>query len=390
MIWVLVFLLIAYTVLIICLAIGFKKIDNFKVENIASKTKFSIVIPFRNEAKNLPNLVNSILKLNYPKILVEFIFVDDDSTDDSVAIIENFISIITNDEQGVISKQTNKKILPKLRIRFRILKNKRKSNSPKKDAITTAIYEAKYNWIITTDADCILPENWLNAFDNIIQKNNPKMIVAPVNYKVKNTFLEQFQLLDFMSMQGTTIGSFGINFPFLCNGANLAYCKNDFLKLNGFDGNDNIASGDDIFLFEKFLENDKNSVQYLKSKAAIVTTFPAKSWQELIQQRTRWAAKTSNFKALKVKIIGLIVLLTNAFVIAFLLIGSVKTIYIPFGLKLIADWFLLKPTLQFFNHKMDFIKWYIPASFWYPFFSSYVIFKTIFFKYKWKGRTFKK
>ena len=33
------------------------------------------------------------------------------------------------------------------------------SNSPKKDAISTALKDAKNNWIITTDADCLLPEN---------------------------------------------------------------------------------------------------------------------------------------------------------------------------------------------------------------------------------------
>jgi hypothetical protein len=41
----------------------------------------------------------------------------------------------------------------------------------------------------------------------------------------------------------------------LCNGANLAYKKTVFTELNGFQGNENIASGDDIFLFEKFYKN---------------------------------------------------------------------------------------------------------------------------------------
>jgi hypothetical protein len=32
----------------------------------------------------------------------------------------------------------------------------------------------------------------------------------------------------------------------MCNGANLAYTKTLFQELNGFDGNEKIASGDDI------------------------------------------------------------------------------------------------------------------------------------------------
>ena len=291
MIWFLIIIFSCYALLIIFLANGFHKLKNFNEDLKNQKTKFSIIIPFRNEAENLPKLLESIVRLNYPKELCEFIFVNDDSNDDSSNIIKRFFANAQNDIQ--------------------IINNKRVSNSPKKDAITTAIQIAKYNWIVTTDADCLLPKNWLKTFDNFIQQNNPKMIVAPVNYQIKNSFLHRFQLLDFMSMQGTTIGGFGIDFPFMCNGANLGYKKDEFIKLNGFEGNNHIASGDDVFLFEKFLENDKNSVQFIKSQETIVTTFPVDSWTGLIQQRVRWAAKTGNFKSFKVKLIGLLVLFVN-------------------------------------------------------------------------------
>ncbi|QVY64122.1 glycosyltransferase [Polaribacter sp. Q13] len=369
MIWLLIFIVTFYAILIVWLAVGFKKVDTFKEIVTVNKTSFSVIIPFRNEVENLPILLKSIAELNYPKELVEFILVDDASTDNSVEIINKFIQ------------------KPQ---RFSVLKNIRTSNSPKKDAITTAISVAKYNWIVTTDADCILPENWLQSIDSFIQNTNPKMVVAPVNYKAKNNFLEQFQLLDFMSMQGTTIGGFGMGFPFLCNGANLAYKKEDFILLNGFNGNNNIASGDDIFLFEKFIKADKKSVGYLKSSDAIVTTFPVKTWIDLINQRTRWAAKTGNFSSLKVKLIGLLVLLTNFVVVYYLLFGSLKMLFIPFVLKIIIDLFLFLPTIQFFKIKSNFYKWYIFASFLYPFFSLLVIFKSLFFKYHWKGRRFKK
>jgi len=375
MIWLLIFILTVYTILIVWLTIGFKRIDKFKEFVTPNKTSFSVIIPFRNEAENLPILLKSITELNYPKELVEFILVDDASTDNSVKIINKFIH------------KPQRFLKP---LRFSVINNRRTSNSPKKDAITTAINIANNDWIITTDADCILPENWLKSFDNFIQNTKPKMVVAPVNYKVENNFLEQFQLLDFMSMQGTTIGGFGMDFPFLCNGANFAYKKEKFIQLNGFEGNNNIASGDDIFLFEKFIKADKKSVRYLKSTEAIVTTLPVKTWTYLINQRTRWAAKTSNFSSLKVKLIGLLVLLTNFFVVYYLLFGSVEILFIPFVLKMLIDLFLFLPTIQFFKQKNNFYKWYVLASLLYPFFSLFVIFKSLFFKYNWKGRRFKK
>jgi hypothetical protein len=41
----------------------------------------------------------------------------------------------------------------------------------------------------------------------------------------------------------------------MCNGANFAYTKSLFEDLSGFDGNNTIASGDDVFFYKKLLPN---------------------------------------------------------------------------------------------------------------------------------------
>ena len=158
MIWFLILIFTFYSILIFSLTIGFKKVDEFNKISKNNSTSFSVVIPFRNEAENLPNLLESIAALKYPKELVEFILVDDDSSDNSVSIIDDFLNN---------------------RMTIRVINNKRTSNSPKKDAITTAISIAKNNWIVTTDADCIVPENWLGILEDIkeriIQWQSPQM-----------------------------------------------------------------------------------------------------------------------------------------------------------------------------------------------------------------------
>ncbi|WP_299012157.1 glycosyltransferase [uncultured Polaribacter sp.] len=375
MIWIIIFLFSCYALLILALTFGFNKIKLFKPNHYKAQTNFSVIVPFRNEAENLPLLLKAIVALKYNFNSVEFIFVDDDSNDASVAIINNFF---TSDR---FLKTVN----------FSILKNLRKSNSPKKDAIATAISKAKHNWIVTTDADCILPENWLITLDNFIVQNKPKMVVAPVNYKVNDTFLAQFQLLDFMSLQGSTIGGFGINFPFLCNGANLTYQKEAFLKLNGFEGNTSIASGDDVFLFEKFKNVDKKAVQFLKSRDAMVTTFPVKTVGALINQRLRWASKTSKLKSIKVKLIGLLVFLVNLISIYSLFLSDNEwAAFLPILAKMLIDLWLFVPTIAFYNHKKSFVKWYFLSALVYPVFSVFIVFKSLFSKYNWKGRSFKK
>ena len=359
-----------YLLLIGSFVFEFDKVKSFILEGLSAKTTFTIIIPFRNEDENLPDLLKSIATLEYPKHLFEIIFVDDDSEDDSVKIIKNSLLNVS------------------------IIKNERTSNSPKKDAITSAIKQAKNNWIITTDADCVLPKYWLDSFDEFIQKNNSKCIVAPVTYSLENTFLNQFQLLDILSLQGATIGGFGIQKPFLCNGANFAYQKTLFKELNGFEGNTNIASGDDIFLLEKAVKTYPKSIHYLKCEQAIVTTESQPSFKALISQRIRWAAKTSAYNNWFGKLTGLIVLLMNTLVIVTLLLSilgilNFKICFYILFIKFNIDFLLIYKSASFFNQKRV-LKSYALGFLIYPVFSVYVAFISTFKGYKWKDRQFKK
>ncbi|NNC69771.1 MAG: glycosyltransferase, partial [Flavobacteriaceae bacterium] len=267
MIVITILITLLYCVIIMSFIIGFDRVKEIEVKEGISMRSFSIIIPFRNEEESLPELLASLQQLNYRNDYFEIIFVNDDSTDNSVELIKKFLAQFGND--------------------IIIIDANRKSNSPKKDAIETAIKQAKFNHIITTDADCIVPPNWLQLFDLMIEKNEAQFIVAPVAFHSKNTFLDRFQVLDLMSLQGVTIGAFGIGKPFLCNGANLCYSKDAFNAVDGFEGNSMIASGDDIFLLEKVLKNQPEKVVYLKSKVAIVYSITQPNLKELIHQRIR-------------------------------------------------------------------------------------------------------
>ena len=374
MLGVLLFVCCCYFLLLICLIYGFWKLPETTLEKTPPQTNFSVIVPFRDEARNLPNLLASIVALDYPTTNVSFWFIDDDSQDDSCKIIEEFSK-----------KHTFKNI--------QLLQNKRQSNSPKKDAIATAISHIKSDWIVTTDADCMLPKNWLQAFNQKIISEQPKMIAAPVTYVEETSFFSYYQLLDFLSLQGTTIGSFGIKLPFLCNGANLAYQKEAFLDVDGFSGNDTIASGDDVFLLEKFVQKFPDAVSYLKSKDALVQTFAVSTWKAFVSQRVRWASKSANYTLLTGKIIGSIVMLMNLLFCAlplFLLgILSWKIIVLIVVSKIALDSILLLQTLQFTQQKIK-PSHIIFSGILYPYSTIFIFIKSWFSSYQWKHRTFKK
>ena len=219
------------------------------------------------------------------------------------------------------------------------------------------------------------------------------MLAAGVSYITGNSFLNAFQTLDFLSLQGTTMGSFGNKQAFMCNGANFCYQKSFFKDLNGFVGNENIASGDDVFLLQKALRLDAKNVHFIKSSKVIVTTKTEKTWKNLFSQRVRWASKTANYSSFYSKQLGLSVLLINLFIIigfGSLVLGFSSC---PFTLswvfilifKILLDLILIFQTSCFLKTNL---KYYLLSSFVYPFFCVSVALYSFFGNYSWKGRRF--
>lgn len=370
-----VLVLLIYVLTMAQLVYGFGKVRPY-VPNLdgTPKTFFSIVVPFRNERENLPVLLDSIRNLHYPIELFEIILVDDFSEDDSVRFVYNWRM-----ENGSFQ--------------FTLLENISVTGSPKKDAIARAVPITK-DWIVTTDADCVLPVNWLATLDAYIQQHEVSMLVGAVTYATKkSSFLQQFQQLELTALQGATIGSFGLGLGFMCNGANFAYKKSLFESMGGFAGNKNIASGDDVFLLQKAVAEFPQKVHYLKSEDAIVTTQHTKNWADLFQQRLRWASKTESYQSLFGKDLAVIVFTMNLSLIAApVLVGFGWLCWyglaILFGVKFIIDTILLYKTNRFLTGKW---MWFLLLSgLVYPFFCVWVAVFAVGGGYRWKGRRFKK
>ena len=372
-----VIITLLYALAMLFLLYGFFQVQVFSGKNSAPKTLFSIVIPYRNEAENLPLLFDSLLKLKYPAEMFEILAVNDDSEDDSEELWQEFL-----------------KEHPQLNIR--LFQNIRTSKSPKKDALRLAISASRNEYIVTTDADCMVPPAWLEGFDSMIENEGAKAIAAPVALKdqgPKMTFLRGFQELEILSLQAATMGGFGVELPFMCNGANFCYSKKAFLEINGFEDNDKIAGGDDVFLLEKFSRKGIKT-GFLKSPNAIVQTSATESWSALFSQRVRWAAKAAAYKTPYSRLLGLLILLMNLLLIITLagMIWNILPVWLlsfMFLVKFNVDFILIYSSAKFFNREQV-VKSYFFSSLIYPFFSSWVVFYSVFSGFDWKGRHFKK
>ncbi len=122
-------------------------------------------------------------------------------------------------------------------------------------------------------------------------------------YGEEKSLFEKFQSLDFIGMMGVTGAGIHGRFMNMCNGANLAYEKKAFYEVDGFNGIDKIASGDDMLLLQKMANRFPNQICFLKNKNATVLTHAKSDLKSFFQQRIRWASKSSSYQEFQITFI---------------------------------------------------------------------------------------
>lgn len=258
------------------------------------QTKVSVLIAARNEAQNISKTIEAIINQNYPKDLFELIIVDDHSTDNTSHIIASYA------DKGVRLIQLNER---------------EKLNSYKKKAISKAIALAKGELMVATDADCYMGDNWLRSIVTLYEQKGYKLISSPVLYYQEKSYFERLQALEFLYLIGLGAASIGVNKPSTCNGANLAYRRDVFYELGGFQGIDDLASGDDELFLHKVAERYPTGIGFCKAKDAIVFTEAKENLREFIRQRKRWASKSTRYKNKAIVALGVSIWLFNVMIL---------------------------------------------------------------------------
>ena len=267
-------------------------------------------------------------------------------------------------------------------------------NAYKKKAIEFAIQNASGDFIITTDADCSMSVNWLQSLVSHYETTKHKMIAAPVKYYFDDSFFQKFQALDFIGLIGITGASIQQQFYNMCNGANLCYERKAFFEVNGFKGNDNISSGDDMFLMHKIAEKFPQQISFLKSNEACVITHPKENVKEFLHQRLRWTSKSTSYADKRITAILVMAYLFNCSIVANFLLGFFNYHFFIFALlqfvvKSITEFLFLKTITSFFNQQ-KLMKIFFPAQVVHIFYVITVGLAGQFGSFDWKGRNLKK
>ena len=339
-------------------------------------TGLSVVIPARNEEKNIIGCLESVCSQHYPPELLQVVAIDDCSTDKTWDLLRHF--------------HTGEKVINSTRLAE---VEDGEFSAYKKRAIETGIAMSHNNVIVTTDADCKHPLTWLKTIALFYEEKKPAFIAAPVALQNDSSVLQIFQALDFLVLQGITGASVHKKIHSMCNGANLAYEKRIFNEVAGFTGIDNIASGDDMLLMHKISSKYPDRIHYLKSKQAIVASLPMQTWKDFFDQRIRWSSKARSYDDKRIFWVLLLVYLFNLSFLVLLVGGSwFHVLWIYAGILWIAKTIIEFPfvySVASFFDKTSLLKYFL---FFQPLHIAYTIIAGLFGqfgKYEWKGRKVK-
>lgn len=359
-----------YLLILLYLIKGWSNLKRPKLDLIDFKTKVTVLIAARNEEEKIALTINDILAQDYPKHLTEIIIVDDHSTDRTAEIIRSYAP------QGVRLLQLNED---------------KPLNSYKKKAIAEAIGLSTGELMVATDADCRMGPKWLSSIVNYYETRQPVMISSPVTYFEETTLFENLQTLEFSYLVAMGASFIGNHKASTCNGANFAYRKDVFYEVGGFKGIDELASGDDELLLQKVAEKYADKIAFLKLREAIVYTHAKVNLKGFLNQRRRWASKSTKYKDKKIVALAVGIWLFNVLILAnaalaFFDVRFFHLFLIQFGLKFIFEAIFLLPVTAFFRRKK--LMWLlILLSPVHIIYFVYVGLMGNTRKYVWKGRT---
>lgn len=289
----------------------------------------TVIIPFRNEEASLRSSLQSLEAQTYPRDKFKCIYIDDHSTDQGPDIIREYkgqllLEIIENEQKG------------------------------KKQAIELAVRNIDSDIVVITDADCVHPKGWLESLVSNFEEDTG-FIAGPVKFASKGGLFDSLQQLEFSGIVIAFAGLIASGMPFTCSAANIAFRKQAFVDVNGYQDNLHVPSGDDEFLMQKIAYESDWKVKYAVGKDVVVETKANKGIGEFINQRSRWASKGFNYieSLITLQLLVIFIFFVSIpinFIMAFIDARYLLTGLLAFILKFLVEYLvLLKGKKKIFN-----------------------------------------
>ena len=332
--------------------------------------RVSVLIAARNESTGIRATLDSVLDQDYAGVWDVWV-ADDRSDDDTPQILAEYA-----------------KKYPE-RLHILTISDLPEGVSPKKHAISKMIEACEGDILCLTDADCIVQREWLTG---ILREFEPGIeLVAGHSYiptvPGKSPFIICMQAVETLIYRVAGTAGLAMHLPLTSTGNNLAYRKDFFKSVNGFENVIKIQSGDDDLLMQKLATDRPFAMRYCITPSTFVTTSGKETLKELWEQRKRWASKTIYYSPKIVFVLSMVFLfLTMLCVTAAFSPFSTEVLIatlVAFALKSLGDLILILRGLKIFRQE-HLLKWCIPVEIVHAPFTVLAVLFGLFGRFKWK------
>jgi cellulose synthase/poly-beta-1,6-N-acetylglucosamine synthase-like glycosyltransferase len=363
---VFIFFLLFYCAALLILLKGLKSFVNVSYPN---RFTVSIIVCLHNEEANVPGLLESLFKQEYPQQLLEFIFIDDRSEDHTRMLLEK--ASLIKDHVKIIS-----------------ISDLQKNFAPKKRAIDTGIQNAKGDIILLTDADGRPGPQWVKSVvENFDNKTG--MVIGYAPY-YSSGLITQLLSLEYFSHAVVAAASTGLGFPLTCVGTNLAYRKQVYRELEGFGRYRYYHSGDDDLFMQRIRDESTWHIRYVLDPRSQVWNEPPGSLWQFFNQRLRYASKGFYYPwkisflliltfLLNIQFVILVIMGIFSFYIALLVLGGIV-------IKIVCEYMVMYRAKKVFAEKRNVKLIPLLSLLHIPYVVFFALFAQI-VKYQWAGKS---
>ena len=286
----------------------------------------SVIVSARNEAHNLPNLVERMAEQEYSDF--ELIIVNDRSWDNSTDILKHL------DEKYRFLRVVEIPDIERIK-------------GSKKLALTLGVKAAKNPYLLFTDADCIPNSNlWIHEMQKGFNSET-ELVLGVGAYNIKKGFLNKCIRFETVQIALQYLGLSATGHTYMGVGRNIAYKKTLFFKIGGYKSHYSLKSGDDDLFVQQAV--DFSDVSFVSNNEAITFSEPVGTLKDWIKQKKRHLSTARHYKIKDQFLLGLYSLSTIVFY-SFVIKVSVFVDYriglTVFFCRFIAQIVMLMPLLR--------------------------------------------
>lgn len=227
----------------------------------------SVIVAARNEENVIGDCLSSLAALSYPGDKLEVLVMDDGSTDGTARIVQQYASRFSH-------------------IHYRAVNSAPNHLRGKTNALEQGIRGARGDYLLLTDADCVVPEKWVEETIKYFGGDRVGLVAGFTEITSGNT-IESLQTIDWFFLSSVASALSALGFSVTAIGTNLSVSRTAYDRTGGFSRIPPSVT-EDLALVKAVTQDAGLRLQFPLDPECLVRSAPCRSARQLLRQKLRW------------------------------------------------------------------------------------------------------